>query len=131
MKKRKYGNKKITVNGITYDSKKEYLRHRELLLLERAGAITDLQTQVPFELIPAQFKKIPTGEVYKRGDKAGQPKMKRVCLEQSVKYIADFVYFENGVKVVEDVKSDTTRTKDYILKRKLMLYINKIIIKET
>lgn len=129
MKKRKYGNKKITVNGITYDSKREYLRHRELLLLQRTGAITDLQRQVPFELIPAQFKKIPTGEVYKRGDKAGQPKMKRVCLEQSVKYIADFVYFENGVKVVEDAKGK--RTRDYIIKRKLMLYIYKIIIKET
>lgn len=124
----KYRNKKVTVNGITYDSVKECKRHRELLLLQRAGAITDLQIQVPFELIPAQFEEIPTGEVYKRGEKKGQPKFKRVCVENSVKYIADFVYFENGKMVVEDSKGK--RTKDYIIKKKLMLYMHNIKIKE-
>lgn len=50
----KYRNKKITVNGITYDSKKEMRRHLLLLSMERNGMITDLQRQVKFVLIPAQ-----------------------------------------------------------------------------
>lgn len=129
MKKSKYGAKKITRDGITFDSLKEYRRFRELLLLERSGAIHDLKRQVEFELIPAQFEEIPTGEFYKRGEHKGQPKMKRVCVEQSVKYIADFVYTENGKQVVEDTKG--FRTPEYKIKRKLMLYIHRIRIKET
>ena len=128
--KSKYRSQKITRDGITFDSVKEYKRFVELSLLEKAGAITDLKRQVPFELIPAQFEEIPTGEFYKRGERKGMPKMKRVCIEQSVKYNADFVYIENGKKVVEDTKSEATKTKDYILKRKMMLYFHGIKIKE-
>ena len=127
-KKSKYSNKKVTYNGKTFDSKKELKRYQELLLLQRAGAISDLQTQVEFELIPAIFEEVPTGEFYKVGPKKGQPKMKSVCIEQSVKYVADFVYYENGKKVVEDTKG--FKTADYIIKRKLMLYIHKIRIRE-
>jgi hypothetical protein len=130
LKKSKYGSRKIVRNGVKYDSIKECKRYCELSLLERAGAITDLQRQVPFELIPAQYKEIPTGELYKRGERKGQPKMKRVCVEQSVVYNADFVYYENGKKVVEDTKSKATKTKDYVIKRKLMLYIHNIKINE-
>lgn len=132
MRKRipKYKNRKITRNGITHDSTKEYRRYCELLLLERAGAITDLKRQVPFELIPAQYIEIPTGEFYKRGERKGQPKIKHVCVEQSVVYNADFVYYENGKMVVEDTKSEATKTEKYIIKRKLMLYIHNIKIKE-
>lgn len=50
----KYHNKKVCYNGIAFDSKKEACRYSELLLLERAGVITDLQMQVPFVLIPSQ-----------------------------------------------------------------------------
>lgn len=128
MKKSKYHSKKITVNGITYDSRKEYRRHCELLLLERAGAITDLQTQVKFVLIPAQYETIPTGEFYKIGAKKGQPKTKEVCVEQAVTYYADFVYIENGKKVVEDTKG--FRTEKYIIKKKLMRWVHGIGIKE-
>ena len=124
----KYGNKKVTKNGNTYDSRKEARRHSELLLLERAGAIRNLETQVKFELIPAQYETIETGEFYKIGAKKGQPKTKRICIEQSVDYYADFVYEENGEKVVEDAKG--FRTKDYIIKRKLMLHEYGIRIKE-
>lgn len=124
----KYGNKKITVDGRTFDSKREYNRYCELKLMERGKAISNLQTQVEFELIPAQFETVPTGELYKRGARKGTPKMKRVCVEQSVKYIADFVYQENGKTVVEDTKG--FRTKDYIIKRKLMLYVHGIQIRE-
>ena len=124
----KYHSKKITRDGMTFDSLKEYRKFRELLLLEKAGEITDLKRQVEFELIPAQYEEIPTGEVYKRGELKGQPKIKRVCLELSVKYIADFVYKENGKTIVVDTKG--FRTKDYILKRKMMLYFHGIRIKE-
>lgn len=125
----KYRSKKITREGVTFDSIKEYKRFRELSLLERAGEISDLKRQVPFELIPAQFEEIPTGEIYKRGERKGQPKFKRVCVENSVKYIADFVYSDKGGKIhVEDTKG--FKTTDYIIKRKLMLHVHGIKIKE-
>ncbi len=124
----KYHSRKITRDGMTFDSLKEYRRFRELSLLQKAGEITDLKRQVEFELIPAQYEEIPTGEVYKVGERKGQPKMKRVCLELPVKYIADFVYKENGKTIVLDTKG--FKTKDYVIKRKLMLYIHKIKIKE-
>lgn len=123
MKKSKYHSKKITVNGITYDSKKEYRRHSELSLLETAGAITDLQRQVKFVLIPAQY------ETFERYGKKGQRlKDGSRCVEKECAYIADFVYIENGKKVVEDTKG--FKTKDYIIKRKLMLWVHGIGIKE-
>lgn len=128
MKKSKYHSRKITREGMTFDSLKEYKRYRELRLLEKAGEVTDLKRQVEFELIPAQFEDVPTGEYYKRGERKGEPKMKRVCLEKSVKYIADFTYTKNGKQVVEDTKG--FRTTDYIIKRKIMLYLKGIKINE-
>lgn len=127
----KYHSQKVTRNGITFDSTKEANRYNELLLLQRAGAIQDLKRQVAFELIPAQYEEVATGEYYKRGERKGQPKIKRVCVEQSVVYNADFVYYVNGKMIVEDTKSEATRTKDYIIKRKMLLYFHKIRIKET
>ena len=124
--RRKYGNKKIRAGGQVFDSKKEYKRFCELSLLERAGEITNLQRQVPYLLIPEQ--RAPSTEVYKKGSRAGQPKPGPV-LERKVVYIADFVYQENGETVVEDAKG--MRTKDYVLKRKMMLYRYGIQIKET
>ena len=111
----KYGNQKTTVDGIEFDSKKEANRYYELKILQRAGAISNLELQKEFELIPAQYETTPTNG-------------KRKLLERAVKYKADFVYIENGVTVVEDTKG--VRTKDYIIKRKLMLYIHGIRIKE-
>lgn len=124
--KRKYGNKKITIGGQVFDSKKEYRRYCELTLLERAGEITNLQRQVHYLLIPEQ--RAPSTEVYKKGSRAGQPKPGPV-LERKVVYIADFVYQENGETVVEDTKG--IKTKEYIIKRKLLLYRYGIRIKET
>jgi hypothetical protein len=77
----------------------------------RSGLITNLRRQVPFELIPSQ----------RRGGRV---------VERPVRYIADFVYTENGEDVVEDVKSHATRTPQYIIKRKLMLWEFGIQIKE-
>lgn len=112
---------------MTFDSLKEWRRWNELRLLERAGAITKLQRQVPFELIPAQY------HTFARYGKNGKClKDGKRCIEKSVVYNADFVYIdtESGMQIVEDTKSEATRTKDYIIKRKLMLYVHGIRIKE-
>lgn len=132
--KRKLNNQSIVIDGIEFDSKKEGNRYCELKLLQRAGQISNLECQKRYELIPAQYETIETGEYYKVGDKKGQPKIKQVCIEQSVVYIADFVYQENGQTVVEDVKgfrdtSSATYAK-FVLKRKMMLWIHGIKIKE-
>lgn len=119
----KYHSKKITVDGETFDSKKEYRRYRELLLMERAGVITNLQRQVKFLLIPTQYEHFPR---YGKNGKELTPG-KRV-VEKEVSYYADFCYTENGRDVVEDTKG--VRTPDYIIKRKLMLHIHGIRIKE-
>ena len=116
----KYHNKKIEIDGKIFDSRKEARRYKELSLLERAGTIQDLQTQVKFILIPTQREADIIG---KRG---GVHKGK--VIEKECAYIADFVYMENGKKVVEDTKG--FKTKDYIIKRKLMLYVHKIRVKE-
>ena len=128
---RKYHNKKTyTSDGILHDSRREANRWSELCLLQKAGKISELQRQVRFELIPAQYEDVYTGEFYKRGDRKGQPKLKRICLENSVVYVADFVYkdHDTGQIIVEDAKGQ--RTKEYIIKRKLMLYLKGIRIKE-
>ena len=117
---RKYRNEKITVDGVTYDSKKEYRRFCELSMLEKAGEITDLRRQVDFELIPAQREPDTIGS--RGGIKKGK------LIERKCSYRADFVYKENGKTVVEDTKG--MRTKDYIIKRKLMLYVHGIRIRE-
>ena len=116
----KYGNKKVIVDGITFDSRKEARRYRELKLLERAGQIQHLELQKEFELIPTQREADTVG--VRGGVKRGK------VIEHSVKYKADFVYTENGKTVVEDTKG--MRTKDYIIKRKLMLWVHQIRIRE-
>ena len=100
----KYHSQKATYNGITFDSKRERDRYIDLLLLERAGEISELRLQVSFELIPKQ---------------AG---------ERSCKYIADFAYARNGEMIVEDAKG--VRTPEYVIKRKLMLWVHGIKVHE-
>ena len=106
---------------MSFDSVKEYRRFCELSLLEKAGAITELQRQVEFELIPVQREPNTIG--VRGGIKQGK------VIEKKCSYIADFVYTENGEKVVEDTKG--FKTKDYVIKRKLMLWVHGIRIKET
>lgn len=105
----KYRNKKVTVGAETFDSRREYERYRELVLLMRAGKIHDLHRQVKFELIPAQ----------KEGNKV---------VERAVYYIADFVYWIGDEMIVEDAKG--YRTDTYKLKKKLLLYRRGIKIQE-
>jgi hypothetical protein len=109
---------------------KEAKRYQELKILEAAGHIKDLRLQVPYELIPAMREPDTIG---KRGGK-----IKGKLIERAVIYKADFVYLEKldipfsdqekWEEVVEDVKG--MRTKEYILKRKLMLYRYGIRIRE-
>lgn len=91
---------------------------------ERAGEVFNLRRQVKYILIPAQYEEI------KRYNKKGeQLKSDRKCIERECAYVADFVYIDkDGKKVVEDTKG--VRTKDYIIKRKLMLFRHNIKIKE-
>lgn len=113
--KNKYGNSKIEYDVHTFDSLREKRRYAELKLLERAGKIKDLELQKKFELIPSQYE--------------GEGKQRR-CVERAVTYLADFTYYDNEkqCQVVEDTKG--MRTKDYIIKRKLMRYMLGIAIKE-
>lgn len=123
---KKYHNKKIKVDGIIFDSKKEAVRYKELKILEKAGIIHDVQRQVKYVLIPAQYE--PTSSVYVKGNNKGKPK-KGKLIERECAYYADFVYTANGETVVEDTKG--VKTPEYIIKRKLMLYVHNIKIKET
>lgn len=108
----KYGNKRIILDGLTFDSRHEASRWVELNYLQRAHIITGLARQVKYELIPAQ--KDEKGKV----------------IEKACSYIADFVYSENGRLVVEDAKSEATRTPAYRIKKKLMLQKYGIRIRE-
>ena len=116
----KYHAKKVYVNGEMYDSQHEYERWLQLCLLQRAGKISDLQRQVTYELIPTQREPDTIGP--RGGVKPGK------FLEHGVTYTADFVYVQDGQTVVEDAKG--YRTDDYVIRRKLMLWIHGIRIKE-
>ena len=98
---RKYRNiKVVNAEGIQFDSKREMARYTQLVLLQRAGMICNLQRQVKFVVIP---------------------KVNRV--KRTRFYIADFVYEEGGKKIIEDVKSPITKQNPaYTLKRDLLLW---------
>jgi hypothetical protein len=125
----KLRNTKVTVNGETYDSKKEYNRWCELKILERTGFISDLKRQVEYELLPKQV------ETYERYGKNGKRlKDGERVLELPVRYIADFEYIQNGKKVVEDVKGyrdpNSATYAKFVLKRKMMLWLKGIRVIE-
>ena len=109
-KRRKYRNEVTYLDGMRFDSKAEARRWSMLKLMERAGEISDLKAQVVFGLLPAQ-------EVGGRKEKP-------------VQYIADFTYQKDGQLVIEDVKSGPTKTREFIIKRKLMMWIHGLIVHE-
>lgn len=96
----KYLSKKTTIDGITFDSKKEGLHYVELKKLEKQGKISNLELQPSFLL----------QDGFKRDGKKYRP----------ITYIADFRYVENGKVIVEDVKG--FKTPEYKIKKKLLLY---------
>ena len=93
----KYNNRKITIDGHTFDSTLEANRYCQLKLLQRAGEISNLQLQVPFTL----------QESFKKNGKTYRP----------IIYMADFVYTEKGKTIVEDTKGIETET--FKIKQKL------------
>lgn len=105
----KYHAKKTTVDGITFDSRREADRYLVLKSMEEDGAIEDLRRQVRYELVPA----------FDVDGKHYRP----------VSYVADFVYVEDGKEVVEDVKGMATDV--YRLKSKLFARRYGKVIKET
>lgn len=111
----KYNAKKKVVDGITFDSKKEAEHYKDLKILVDMGLITNLRMQVKYVLIPSQ-------------------RINGRVVERECSYIADFVYEENGQTIVEDVKgyrnSASSGYAKFVIKRKLMLYLYGIRIKE-
>ena len=106
-KRNKYKNKKVIVDGIKFDSKKEATVYQELKLLEKVGRIRNLRRQVRFELVPKTDK------------------------FSAVTYIADFTYEDDSGLHVIDVKSYFTRKMPlYIVKKKLMYYRYGLLIEE-
>jgi|SRR5215467_978437 len=98
----KYRSVKTEVDGIVFASRKEAERYGELKLLLKGGYISHLEMQVPFKVVINGRK---------------------IC-----KYVADFIYFENGDRIVEDVKG--YKTAIYKLKRKLVEATHNVTIRE-
>ena len=113
LKGRKYRNQKVTIDGITFDSKREAGRYQELKALASRNLIDDLRYQVPFELAPG---------VRFSDEKRAKP---------ALRYVADFAYRLDGRLVVEDVKSAiTAKAAAYRIKRHLMMAVHGIEVKE-
>lgn len=108
----KFGNKKTIVDGITFDSVDESKRWIELSLLEKSAHISELRRQVRIELIPSQY----------RNNK---------LVERAVSIVIDFSYVEGGETVYEEFKSPVTKTKDWIIKRKLLMFQHGIVLRVT
>ena len=100
----KYFNKKVIVDGIKFDSKKEAKRYTELIMLKRAGLIKELELQKVFELQPKYINN--------KGEHI-----------RSITYKADFFYYDNQKEqyIVEDTKG--FRTDTYKIKKKLFEYV--------
>ena len=113
MIKSKFKNKKVELDGLTFDSKKDARRYNALKLLERVGYISGLELQKSFVLAASvKFENEPRAK-------------------PAVRYVADFVYIENGKMIVEDVKSSATKSLPvYRLKKHLMKSVHGIDIKE-
>ena len=114
-KRQKYGNKKIEINGVKFDSVKESKRYQGLQVMEVMGEIYDLELQPKFELIKS---------VKFAGTDRAKP---------AIRYFADFAYTDTltGKRIVEDVKSKITRESPvYRMKKHMMLAIHGIEILE-
>lgn len=101
-RKNKYGNTPTTVDGVRFASLREARRYGELKVMERCGLISGLELQPPFDLAVNGV---------------------HVC-----RYVADFAYVEKGERVVEDAKG--MPTPEYRLKRKLLLAVHGIAVRE-
>jgi len=128
LKKHKYhvstDKSKRVADGILFDSIKEKRRYIDLKLLEKAGEISRLERQRSFTIIPSvYFSKNDLRYSFDKDDKS------YVCVRRSERYVADFVYWENGKLVIEDCKG--FKTKEYKRKKKSMKQVFNITILET
>jgi hypothetical protein len=103
LRRSKYGNRKTVVDGFKFDSQAEATRYSVLKILQASGLISGLRLQVPYQI---------------------NVNGKKIC-----RYVADFVYIEDGKEVVEDVKG--MKTPVYNLKKKLMEAVFGVVILET
>lgn len=126
MTRSKYNAKKVSVDGIDFDSKKEANRYIVLKGMEESGEISDLRRQVKFILVPAQREEDTIG--------ARGAVIRGKIIEREMSYVADFAYRDNstGRTVVEDVKGyrDGGAYRVFSMKRKLMLERYGIRVKE-
>lgn len=138
---RKYRNKKIKVDGITFDSKKESLYYLKLKGDQASGRIKSFEVKKRFQLLPSQREILKC----KCGKNDSSETGVSICcgtmteygkvIERPVSYIADFVVHHlDGSSEVIDTKGFRSKTSGglqvYILKRKMMLYFYKIKITE-
>ena len=109
----KYNNRKVELDGFTFDSQKEARRYSELKLLVRVGQISALELQKSFVLAESvKFNNEPRAK-------------------PAIRYVADFAYMENGVMIVEDVKSKATKSLPvYRMKKHLIKSVHDIEIHE-
>ena len=110
----KVPHQKIVANGIEFDSKAEHDRYLELLIMQRAGLISELECHPSYEVLPKQ--ETPKGKHNFR----------------PVVYTPDFRYKDkDGKEIVEEVKSEYTRKeKDYVIRRKLLYFTQGIYVEE-
>lgn len=120
----KYKAKKMVIDGMVFDSKKELRRYNVLKVLEESGVISGLRRQVEFLLIPEKR------EPNTIGARGGIHKGK--LIERKISYVADFTYVRDGKLVVEDVKGykGGGAYEVFAIKRKLMLHIHGIRVTE-
>ena len=95
----KYKNKKVVVDNILFDSKKEANYYTKLKILRDVGKISGLRLQEKFILQPS-FKL--NGKTYR-----------------AITYVADFVYKDDKGMHVVDTKG--YRTETYKIKKKLFM----------
>ena len=99
------------------------LGRKEILMVDEAGMIGNLQEQVEFELVPSINV---TEEVQLKTKTKSVTK----CVQLPIKYKADFTYYRDGEYIVEDVKGSAfIVTPEFKLKAKLMRYFKGIEIK--
>jgi len=112
----KYGNKKVTCFGITFDSSRERDRYLVLREAQEKGIITNLKLQERFELLPAIKESVVTHHKTKDN-------IEERTVQLPITYKCDFQYEKDGVVVVEDVKiSKSLIPKEFALKEKMFRY---------
>lgn len=100
MTKNKYGNKRTTIDGVTFASKKEANRYTVLKVLKKTGKVKEFDCQVPYKFA------------------------------SGIKYLLDFkVLWEDGRESYEDVKGVLTpvyKLKKKLMKHEFGIDIKEI-----